>query len=593
MKTNFWDSLTNFVANLGTTRDKLAASAYTFTPLTDLDLSNAYRGAWLPRKIIDTPPKDETRNWRAWQGNSQQIERMEAEEKRLGLRAKVRQARTWARLWGGAAIVIGGADDAELMRPLNPARFASSPIPYLLVMTRMQLTAGDVETDPRQPMFGRPKWYIPTGSALRLHPSRVVRFVGNPLAGDDITHSATAYGYGDSILNAVYSALQQADSTVANVASLVFEAKVDVVKMPGFMQKMGDPRQRELILQRMSLAGTAKGINGMLLLDEQEEYQSKSASFGTLDAIIDRMCQIAAGAADIPLTRLFGVPPKGLGNSGESDMANYYDSIRSAQELDIGPEMQLLDQCLQYSALGKVDPSLHYVWRSLWQTTPKEQADIGKTVADTIKTLSDTKLFPADALAKVGANALVEAQAMPGIEDEMEAAQGSDLPEPEPEATSARVADAAPRSLYVSRKVLNGVQILRHFAEQGVTPVLASDDLHVTIAYSKKPIDWMAVPADWAANHDGRMSIAAGGPRMMDKFGEALVLLFNSWQLSSRHGDIREVGASWDHADYQPHITIAYNGKQSAEGLKPYTGPIELGPEIFEEVQENWSEGKA
>jgi hypothetical protein len=255
--------------------------------------------------------------------------------------------------------------------------------------------------------------------------------------------------------------------------------------------------------------------------------------------------------------------------------------------------MALLDQCLQYSALGKVDPSLHYVWRSLWQTTPKEQADIGKTVAETIKALSDTKLFPADALAKVGANALVEAQTMPGIEDEMEAAEGSDLPEPDPEATPARVVDAAPRSLYVSRKVLNAAAILAHFEMQGVTPTLEPEQLHVTVAYSKAAVDWMKIPADWAASQDGRLSIAAGGPRMMDKYGEALVLLFNSWQLSSRHGDMREAGASWDHADYQPHITIAYNADHAAEGLKPYTGPIELAPEIFETVDENWSEGKA
>lgn len=588
---NFFDSLQNLVAGLGGPRDKLTHSHYAPVILSDLDLHNAYTGAWLPAKIIDTPPKDETRNWRAWQGSSKEIERMEAEEARLGLRAKVRQARTWARLWGGAAIVIGEADGQNLDKPLDPARFAAKPIPYLLVMSRMQLTAGDIQTDPRFPDFGRPMWYTPAGSAIKLHPSRVVRFVGSPTSGFEGVQIATSHGYGDSVLNKVYSALQQTDSTVANVVSLVFEAKVDVFRIPDFMQQMNDSRYREKVLQRLTLAATAKGINGTLLLDKDEEYQSKSANFGTLDAIMDRLFQVASGAADIPLTRLFGVPPKGLGNSGESDMANYYDSIRSAQELDIGPEMALLDTCLQYSAIGKFTPTLHYVWRSLWQTTPKEQTDIGKVVADTIKTLSDTKLFPTDALAKVAANALVEAQALPGLEDAMGEFEGSDLPEPGEPPETVSVGDAAPQPLYVSRKVENAAQVLAHFKAQGLDTI-EPGELHVTIAYSRTPVDWMKIGPHWAAEADGKLTVPAGGPRMMDKFGEATVLLFNNWQLSSRHADIREAGASWDHVDYQPHVTIAYNTDADISAIAPYTGPILLGPEIFEALQTNWAEDK-
>lgn len=586
---HFFDSLQNLVAGLGGPRDKTTHSEYGFAALNDVQLANAYRGNWLPRKIIDTPPKDETRNWRAWQGDSATIERMEAEEKRLNVRGMVREARTKARLWGGAAIVIG-ANDGTPEKALDPRRFANRPIPYLMVMTRDQLTAGDLQTDPTLPGFGLPMWYTPTGarSALRIHPSRVVRFIGNPTAGDLLTDTASAKGYGDSVLNTVWQALVQTDSTVANVASMVFEAKVDVIKMPGFMQQMNQQRYRDLVLQRLSLAATAKGINGTLLLDNEETYESKSANFSSLDAIMDRMFQVASGAADIPLTRLFGTPPKGLGNAGESDMANYYDSIRCAQELEITPALAALDTCLMYSALGTVPPTLHYVWRSLWQTTPKEQADIGKVTADTIKTLADTKLFNADALSKVAANALVEANVLPGLEDALEENEGSDQPEP---AAPGMLADAAPQPLYVSRKVENAGQVLAHFSAQGMETIEAAE-LHVTIAYSRQPVDWMKIAPHWAAEADGKLTIAAGGPRVMEKFGEATVLLFNSWQLSSRHADIREAGASWDHADYQPHITIAYNTDADISAIKPYTGPILLGPEIFEALQIEWSEGK-
>ena len=87
--------------------------------LSEQELSNAYRGAWLPRKIIDIPPLDATRRWRGWQASKEQIEKLEAEEKRLDVRRKVKQAMTRARLFGGAAIYIG-TGDRDTSLPLDP-----------------------------------------------------------------------------------------------------------------------------------------------------------------------------------------------------------------------------------------------------------------------------------------------------------------------------------------------------------------------------------------------------------------------------------------------------------------------------------------
>jgi len=578
MQIPFLDSLTNLVANLGTGRDKAASSYYTPHLLSDVQLADAYRYAWLPRKIVDCPPMDATRNWREWQGSSAEIEAVEAEEKRLNLRAKVREAMVKARTLGGGAIVIGdGKEDPTA--PLNPTNVQRGGIAYLLVMSRVDLIAGEIERDPMSPNYNRPKWYTVRGDAgVQVHPSRVVRFIGAALPDESVTQGGLTRGWGDSVLTAVYTACRDFDSTMSNVASLVFEAKVDIFKIPDFMRQVGNADYRAKVLQRTTLSATSKGINGALLMDKDEEYESKSASFGGLDAIIDRFMQVVSGAADIPLTRLMGVTSKGLGNSGDTDLTNYYDRVRGMQELEIGPEMHILDECLIRSALGSRPAALHYEWRSLWQTTPKERADIGKTTADTIKTIADTKLFDVDALARAAENAMVEVGALPGLED----AVGGQL----------MVGDAAPQSLYVSRKVLNSAAILAWAKDQGIAPTLAASDLHVTIAYSRDPVDWMKIDAPWYGESDGKMTIQAGGPRMMDKFGDALVLLFNSWQLSSRHADMREIGASWDHGDYQPHITIAYNSDKLPGTITPYTGPIELGPEIFEPVNENWSEGK-
>jgi len=95
------------------------------------------------------------------------------------------------------------------------------------------------------------------------------------------------------------------------------------------------------------------------------------------------------------------------------------------------------------------------------------------------------------------------------------------------------------------------------------------------------------MPEDRAS---GELKIGPGGPRVVEPLGPkgAVVLFFASSELSWRHHEIVEAGASWDYESYQPHITLTYNPPEGLEldDVEPYRGPITLGPEIFEEVND-------
>lgn len=589
------DKLVNLVANLGTERDKASGSVYAPVMLTDQDLSNAYRGAWLPRKIVDIPPLDATRRWRGWQATKEQIEKIEAEEKRLDLRRKVKQALTRARLFGGSAIFIGtGERDTSV--PLNPERIGQGGIKYLTVLSKRKLAAGEIEQDPQSDLFEKPKWYTLSGSQLKIHPSRLIIFIGAELP-DPEADMVVDYGWGDSVLQAVFDAIKQSDGTNANVASLVYEAKVDVIKIPDFMQQLQDPAFEKQVLERIRLAAMAKGINGTLLLDAAEDYDSKQASFSGLPDVIDRFLQAVAGAADIPATRLLGQAPSGLRATGESDLRNYYDRIQAMQELDIGPALALVDECLIRSALGSRDKKIHYIWNPLWQPTSTQQSENSKRAAETVKLLKESGLFPDEALSKAATTMLVEQSVLPGLESAIEE-YGSQLPDEEdPEideegnklpSRTASLGDAAPRPLYVQRKVTNGAEILAWAKAQGFESTVPADDLHVTIAYSRQALDWMKIGGDWGGRQDGGLTVAPGGARLVEPLGSegAVVLLFNSSELAWRHMQIREAGASWDYEEYQPHVTITYAaGDLDLSKVEPYRGKIEFGPEIFEDLQ--------
>lgn len=184
---------------------------------------------------------------------------------------------------------------------------------------------------------------------------------------------------------------------------------------------------------------------------------------------------------------------------------------------------------------------------------------------------------------------------MPGLEAALDE-YGSELPDEEEEdllddpsaaePPKTPLKDAAPRSLYVSRQVLNADEILAWAKLQGFTSTLPAEALHVTLAYSRQPVDWMSVGSAWG-DQNGELLIQPGGARLVEPLGGegAVVLLFNCSELAWRHMAIREAGASWDHAEYQPHITITYTpGELDLAKVVPYRGRILLGPEVFEEL---------
>lgn len=599
------DGLANMVAGLGTERDKAAATYYTEPMLDEQQLVNAYRGSWMARKIVDIPAMDSCRAWRAWQAKATQIEVLEAEEKRLNVKGKVLEARKKARLFGGAAIYIDLGDDPS--QPMDLNRVKKGGIRFLTVMTRRQLVPSEMDTDPLSEFYGQPKSYtIASGSTgqVYIHPSRLVIFCGAELPDRDYATSA-GHAWGDSVLTSVMDAVKQAESASANVASLIFEANVDVITMNGLMDHVGTPDGERKVTDRYRLAAQGKGINKMLIIDGNEKYERKSANFGTLPELIDRYNQNGAGAADIPMTRFFGMSPGGLNATGDADLRNYYDRVAAGQELEMQPAMERLDECLIRSATGDRDAAIHYVWNPLWQMSETEKATVFKTKADAARTIAGTggtspPLMPIEALSDALVNELLEDGTLAGLEAAMEEYGKLSEQEEDPEDEAAALGekplkvaanDAAPRTLYVSRKLLNAEEFIAWAKGQGFATTTPAEELHVTVTYSRTPVDWMKMGQTWA--EDGKLTVSPGGARLVEPLGDkgAVVLMFNSSDLSWRHRDMHEAGASWDFPDYQPHVTITYaGGDVDLKKVEPYRGKLVFGPEIFAELDDGWAD---
>lgn len=596
------DSLTSLVSRMGTERDKAATTFYAHTVLSDEQLIAAYSTSWLPRKIVDIPALDACRKWRDWQAKKPQIEAIEEEEKRLNVKGKVLEASKKGRLFGGAAVYIGIGDE-DPSQPLDVDRVKKGGLRYINVMTRRQLAAGEIDRNPESEWYGKPSIYRLSGvngMQMDIHPSRLVLFTGAMPADDEITGNPYQ-GWGDSILQSTLDAVKNADSTAGNIASLIFEAKIDIIRIPDFMANLSNEEYKRKILERYTLANTAKGINGTLLLDKEEEYETKTAQLAGLTDILMAFMQIVSGAADIPVTRLLGQSPAGMNSTGTSDMKNYHDRIQSIQELEMQPAMVRLDECLERSADVR-DPDVYYQWAPLEQMSEKERAEIFKTTADAARQLVGTtagqEIIPREAVSDALVNRLVEDGVLPGLDaaieeygklaeqdpDDDEVAAAAAAQQAQQQRQKQPTADAAPRTLYVRRDVINRAEIIRWAKGQGFTDIVP--DLHVTIAYSRTPVDWFDMGESWSP----RLEIAAGGPRQMENLGEDgkyKALLITASELIWRHRAMIEGGASWDWPEYQPHISIQIGGDIDLSKVEPYRGKIVLGPEIFEEVNDD------
>lgn len=606
MLQQFGDRLINLVSALGTARDKSSQSAFYVHEMTQPQALAMYRSDWISRKVVDIPAFDMIREGRNWQAEDTSIEKLEAEEARLQVWPKLAKALRLARLYGGSVIILGEKGGNPAL-PLDIDRLAAGGLEYIHVASRYEISAGEINRDAASAGWGEPTSYTMASNVrgnLTIHPSRVIPFIGADVP--DLTHSQ---GWGDSVLQALAEAVENAGLAASSIAQLLQEAKVDVFKIPNFMANVGNEDYRKKVVDRVSLANQAKSITNGLLMDAEEDYQQKQISFTQLPEVLSLYLQIAAGAADIPATRLLGQSPAGMNSTGESDLRNYYDRLGAEQEVYLRPRLEKLDEVLIRSALGTRPPEVHFVFAPLWQISQKEKADIFKTTADAARVIAGNggtsePLMPIEALSDALVNRLVEDGHLPGLEAAMDEygrlSEQEDEGEDEaaaaiapPVAPIQPIADAAPRTLYVQRKLLNAAELIAWAKEQGFATTTPAGDIHVTIAFSRKPVDWMKAGENWNSDKNGNLTVQPGGARLVEKLGDkgAVVLLFNSSELTWRHESIRrEAGASWDFPEYQPHVTITYaGGDLDLSKVEPYRGKLQFGPEIFEELDDDWS----
>ena len=362
------DSFVNLMKGLGGVKDARRYNRfYRPNAFSHGDLNNIYTYNWLAARVIDIPVDDAFREWRNITGlESDAKEAFEEKEATLHVKGVFIDAMKWARLYGGAVVlIVMRGEDFE-----KPLQVTGNVLENLIPLDRYLIMPTNIDTNILSPNFMRPEYYQVTETSQKVHHSRVIRFEG---FRSTIAEQRANNYWGSSILNRSLEPIIDSQQTSAGISTLVYEAAIDVYKIKGLNEMLANGNT-DLVQERLSIAHSMKGFINGIALDSEDEYDRKATTFASLAEIDDRAIQKVSGASGIPLTRLIGISPAGQNATGKSDMDIYHDKLASIQENEIRPRISVVDQLIA-AELG-FDPNVEFEFRELQQLSERETAEI-------------------------------------------------------------------------------------------------------------------------------------------------------------------------------------------------------------------------
>ena len=382
------DTFSNMMANLGLGSTNLSQrGSYHLTRMTwDYGTLNAlYRNNWIATGIVDKPAQEMLKNGFEIQSQiePEQIDKIMAVYTRTRTMLKILDALKWSRLYGGCVLIplISGQNNLE--EELDYETIMPDSYKGCMVIDRWSGISPSLElvTDIDDVDFGEPLYYDisdnVTQKSYRVHHSRVIRFTGRDLPYYE--RLAEMY-WGASEIEHVFTELMKRDNTSANIAYLIFLACIRVYKIQDLGQAitLGDQDAMADVYRTMQAQNQLMCNTGSLVMSQEDDFKMEGYTFTGINDIYESFMLDIAGAAEIPVTKLFGRAPAGMNSTGEADLQNYYDMIQEKQESHLRQPLEKLMKIITMSAIGSIPDDWELVFSPIRRNTDEEQADLAQ-----------------------------------------------------------------------------------------------------------------------------------------------------------------------------------------------------------------------
>ena len=398
IKTDGW---TNLLTGLGTSADK---SKYTHAKnnaiISDDELEAIYADDGIGARIVDLLPEDMMKQGFSFEFENEK-ENMETISKKydsileaIHLHDKVSEAFKWARLYGGAIIVIGAFDGQDLSEPLNVKRIRAFENLKIIPRPNIDFALMEFQKDSSKPRFGEVEYY-PISFRLgndyrtaRVHYSRVIEIHGIKVPYTGRANIPNEYRYwGLPILQRVKDSIANLGTSFGSISELMQEICVGKYKLKDLSEILSAPDGEKLVKNRVEVMDVTKSCFHSIIMDAEDEFIRDTISLGGVSEVLYQFMMVISASSGYPMTRLFGISPGGLNSTGDSDTYSYYDMVRAKQQLELKPVLnRIIGLIGEWQKLEIPEIKLN----PLEQMTEKEQAELESQKAITEKTKMET-----------------------------------------------------------------------------------------------------------------------------------------------------------------------------------------------------------
>lgn len=370
----FFDGIKSLALKLGSKQDQVY---YVHgVSLTDdlMQLEALWRENWIAHKVCIKRSEDMVRNWREIFSNdldSKQLDAFTKFERALKLRETLTKALQWSSLYGSVGLLIV-TDGVNFAAPLQP----TEQLKRLIILPKWKISASGTKDDNvLSPNFGRYSEYSILGGSqsINVHYSRLLIVNANdaPLSDNEI--------WGVSDLEKILDALKRFDTASANIGDLIFESKIDIFRIAGLSDKIAAGLENE-VANTIAAVQAIKSATNSLLLDIENEYDRKELTFSGLKDLLTEFRNAVAGAADMPVTILFGQSVSGLA-SGDEDIQNYHEAIHRLQEARLRPIFETIDPLICNELFGGLPADWWFEFTPLTTVNQEQQINMLNTFA--------------------------------------------------------------------------------------------------------------------------------------------------------------------------------------------------------------------
>ncbi len=220
-------------------------------------------------------------------------------------------------------------------------------------------------------------WFI---MGRKTHLSRLMVIVARPVP--DLVKPSYNF-VGISLAQLMFPYIQRWLRTAKSVNDLINIFSIVNLKtnMESTLSDAGD--NGLTLVQRLKLFTASRDNKGVFATDkEAEELEILNVTLAGLHELQAQAQEHMAAPSHIPLIKLFGVTPTGLGATGEGEIQVWYDWVAAQQSHALGDHVNRMLEIVQMDLFGSIDDDITYEWVPLFQPTPKEQSELNKTEAD-------------------------------------------------------------------------------------------------------------------------------------------------------------------------------------------------------------------